>query len=192
MNSPTADSPGVPSSSHPSAVRGRPHPPHAHRLRRHDRAPLRGRPVAGCARSERPCDRARRYSAYAAVFVDDATRAQRLTARARDYSHRALCQEESSLCEPALSYEEFQRALDRLDQRALPILYADATAWATWLRARSTDPLALADLPRITAMLERVVALDPAYERGEAQLYLGVLFSQLPPALGGRPELGKE
>jgi len=137
-------------------------------------------------------DGARLYSAYAAVFVDDATRAQRLTARARDYSHRALCQEESSLCEPALSYEEFQRALDRLDQRALPILYADATAWATWLRARSTDPLALADLPRITAMLERVVALDPAYERGEAQLYLGVLFSQLPPALGGRPERGKE
>src|SRR3569623_756698 len=46
-------------------------------------------------------DGARLYSAYAAVCVDDATRAQRLTARARDYSHRALCQEESSLCEPA-------------------------------------------------------------------------------------------
>src|SRR3569623_3803936 len=113
-------------------------------------------------------DGARLYSAYAAVFVDDATRAQRLTAGARDYSHRALCQEESSLCEPALSYEEFQRALARLAQRALPILYADATAWAPWLRARSTDPLALADLPRVTAMQERVVALDPASERGAA------------------------
>src|SRR3569832_2944314 len=51
--------------------------------------------------------------------------------------------------------------------------------------------MALAELPKVTAMLQRVVALDDAYEHGEAQLYLGILFSQLPPALGGRPEEGK-
>ncbi|MCG8083725.1 MAG: TRAP transporter TatT component family protein, partial [Candidatus Thiodiazotropha taylori] len=38
----------------------------------------------------------------------------------------------------------------------------------------------------------RVVERDPGYEKGRAQLYLGVIRSQIPPALGGKPELGKQ
>ena len=41
-------------------------------------------------------------------------------------------------------------------------------------------------------MLKRVVALDDAYEDGTAHLYLGVLNTQLPPQLGGHPEIGRE
>ena len=40
-------------------------------------------------------------------------------------------------------------------------------------------------------MIERVVALDPDYEQGTAQLYLGVLHTLLPPLQGGKPELGR-
>jgi hypothetical protein len=36
--------------------------------------------------------------------------------------------------------------------------------------------------------MQHVVALQPGYERGQAHMYLGVLNSILPEALGGKPE----
>lgn len=136
-------------------------------------------------------DGARLYSAYAAVFVDDTTRARRLTDKGRDYAQRALCEKIATLCEGDIGHDHFTAALKQVDANKLPVLYAYATASAAWIRARSSEPMALAELPKVTATLQRVVELDAAYERGEAQLYLGILYSQLPAMLGGRPEEGR-
>ncbi len=135
---------------------------------------------------------AKLYSAYATVFVEDPQRARRLADKGRDYGRRALCLDAPVFCESDINdHDAFLAALNKLDQDELPSLYSYATSWAAWVKARSAEPLALADVPKIEAMLARVVALDEAYERGEAQLYLGILRSQIPPALGGRPELGQ-
>ena len=135
---------------------------------------------------------AKLYSAYAAVFVEDPQRARRLTDKGRDYGRRALCLDAPAFCATqTLTHDAFLAALQELDEDELPGLYAYATSWAAWVKARSAEPLALADVPKIDAMLARVVALDEAYEGGEAQLYLGILRSQIPPALGGHPEQGQ-
>ena len=39
--------------------------------------------------------------------------------------------------------------------------------------------------------MQRVVKLDENYKFGQAHLYLGVLNTILPPALGGKPQIGK-
>ena len=39
--------------------------------------------------------------------------------------------------------------------------------------------------------MERVVELDETHEHGSAHLYLGVMTTLLPPALGGKPEEGR-
>ena len=39
--------------------------------------------------------------------------------------------------------------------------------------------------------MQRVVELDETYEHGQAHMYLGVLNSILPEALGGKPEKAK-
>lgn len=134
---------------------------------------------------------ARLYGAYAAVFVDDTERGRRLTEKAREYGRRGMCEEVKDFCDAGMSYEKLEQSLIKVRKSKLPALYAYATAWAAWIRARSSEPMALADLPKVTAMLQRVIALDDAYEHGEPHLYLGILFSQLPPALGGKPEQGK-
>jgi hypothetical protein len=41
-------------------------------------------------------------------------------------------------------------------------------------------------------MMRRVVALDESYEGGAAHLYLGILATLLPEAMGGHPEEGRE
>ena len=134
----------------------------------------------------------RLYGAYAGGLVDDAERQQSLTDKALDYARRGLCPETPSLCK-ALDqpFDNFSQALAEVDEDEIEGIYLYATSWAGWIQAHADDWQALAELPRAQAMLNWVVALDPGFEQGRAQLYLGVIGSQIPPALGGRPEVGR-
>lgn len=135
---------------------------------------------------------ARLYGAYSTAFVSDPDRAQRMAERSRGYARTALCEELEELCDVLdRPYREFQTAL--LDTKAedVPLLYAYATAWAGWIQTRSTDWSAIADLPKLQALLERIVSLEEAYDGGGAHVYLGVLESLRPPAVGGRPEVAR-
>ena len=73
----------------------------------------------------------------------------------------------------------------------LATLNTVASVWVGWMQANSDDWNAIAQLGRVQQMIERVVTLDPDYEQGRAQLYLGVLHTLLPPLQGGKPELGR-
>ncbi|HEY0633834.1 MAG TPA: TRAP transporter TatT component family protein [Gammaproteobacteria bacterium] len=132
------------------------------------------------------------YGAYASLFVEDAPRAKRMAARARDYSRRAFCLEYAEVC--ALEKGElatFQAALAQVDDDGVALLYSYGAGWAGWIKSRSGEWDALADLPKVEAVMERVVVLDERHDHGRAHLYLGVMRSQLPPALGGNPERGR-
>jgi len=132
------------------------------------------------------------YSAYASAFVTEPERAQLLAATARSYGLRALCRANRHFCgAEALPFDEFRAVLAQLRRRDVPSLHAAAAAWAGWIQANSSDFRAVADTARVRAMMERVVALDERWDGGSAHLYLGVLDTLLPPALGGRPEDGK-
>ncbi len=134
----------------------------------------------------------RLYSAYASVFVTDTERARRMTDKARDYGARALCLRDAVICQArAKSYDDFVAALAGLRRGEVPALYTYAGAWAGWIQVHGSDWTAIADLPKVEAAMRRVVALDESYDRGGAHLYLGVLNSLRPPALGGKPELGQ-
>ncbi|PCI12823.1 MAG: hypothetical protein COB71_08060 [Thiotrichales bacterium] len=136
---------------------------------------------------------ARLYDTYAGIFVEDKQRAARLSDKARDYARRALCQPYPTVCRHDKgSYDGFSRAITQVDGDELALLYGYATAWAGWVQAHSHDFRAIAELPKIELAFEQIIKFDPAYERGQAQLYLGVLRTLRPPALGGKPEVGRQ
>jgi hypothetical protein len=133
-------------------------------------------------------------SAYAGAFVKDPARAAALTTKALDYAAEAACLEHDELCGVrTLPVADLQARLAELDDAEddVPGLYALGTAWAGWIQAHSDDFNAVADLPRVEAIMQRVVALDERYQSGAAHLYLGVIATAIPPALGGRPEQGR-
>jgi hypothetical protein len=132
------------------------------------------------------------YASYTAAFVKDGERARRLSARARDYGVRALCAHDGKLCRLwEQRFDEFARTLGTLKPADVPVLYASAQAEAAWIQANSSDWNALAGLPRVKAAMARVAELDEGYEHGEAHVYLGVIATLLPPAMGGKPEEGR-
>jgi hypothetical protein len=135
---------------------------------------------------------AKLYGAYAGGFVDDAERAQRLAGRAYDYAKRALCLREHELC-VALDkpFDAFQSALEKSDRGDVAMQYGFASSWAGRIQVNAGDWNAIADLPKLQALLARIVSIDPHYDDGGAYLYLGVVNSIRPASLGGKPEQGK-
>lgn len=129
--------------------------------------------------------------AYAGNFTGtDQVRAQRLAKKSFDYARRAVCLEDKALC-AALEKDPEQFAQVLKPNRNIELMYALAASWAGFVQAYSEDWQAIADLPKIEALLDRVVQLDPNYDHGQAYVYLGVLNSLRPEAVGGKPELGR-
>ena len=132
------------------------------------------------------------YGSYAQAFVKDAERARRLALKARDYGDRALCAHDARMCGVwERPFEDFAKAMGTLRAGDAPVLYASAASWATWIQANSSDFNALASLPKVKAAMARVAELDEALDHGEAHVYLGVIATLLPPAMGGKPEEGR-
>ncbi|GMR20493.1 MAG: hypothetical protein BMS9Abin36_1088 [Gammaproteobacteria bacterium] len=136
---------------------------------------------------------ARLYIAYASVFVQEPERAQRMSTRAKGYATQAVCLTHKNFCQ-ALDkpFDQFQKTLRDWSKDDVADLYGFTVAWAGWLQANKEDWNAIADLPKIKACMERVVALDNDHDQGGAHHYLGLMTTFLPPALGGKPELGRK
>src|SRR5450432_3919798 len=135
---------------------------------------------------------AKLYGAYAGGFVDEPERTQRLANRAYDYARRALCLREKPLCATLEGpFDAFAEALAKSDRGDVATTYSFGAAWAGNIQVNSGDWNAIADLPKLQALLLRVVEIDPHYDNGGAYLYLGVVNSIRPASLGGKPEEGK-
>ncbi len=133
------------------------------------------------------------YGAYASVFVEDRDRQKRLSTLSLDYANHAFCIYKPAACNyRELSYYEFEQSLTQFNKEDVEVLFALGSAWAGWLQANSADWNAVAELPRIQAVIKRVLELDPTISNGDAYLYMAVMQSFLPPAMGGKPELAKK
>ena len=131
-------------------------------------------------------------SAYAGAFVKEPARAAALSGKALNYAFEGMCLAHDTLCKlREMPVAELQEKLAGLDKDDLGLIYTTGAAWAGWIQAHSDDFNAVADLPRVEALMQRVVALDGSWQGGAAHLYLGVIATAIPPALGGRPEIGK-
>ena len=133
------------------------------------------------------------YAVYAALFVEDPARQVRLADRSLDYALRSVCAEDRALC--ALREVDFDGFAAKVGAwgdepaDAAPLLML-ARSWLLDIRARASDWGAVADLPKPFLLLDRVLELDE--RSAEAHLYMGVLLTLRPPALGGKPEEGRK
>ena len=133
------------------------------------------------------------YGAYAGVFAQDEAQAQSMADKALEYARRALCEYDSDACDlvdgPA---DELKRGLAmNYDEDDVDIFYAYGAAWAGWIQANTSDWNAIAQVSKVKNLMEWVESYDEGYDNATVQVYLGVLTTQLPPSVGGKPEIGK-
>lgn len=127
------------------------------------------------------------FHGYALGFVEptDPERARDLYRRARDHALAAL--EDAGVSRSTLNGDvaTLERALAKLDARALPALFWTASAWGKWIELQLDDPARLAELPRVEALMGRVLALDESYYYGGAHLFFGAYYGGRAPMFGG-------
>ena len=132
------------------------------------------------------------YTAYTTVFVKDPARAKKLTEKALSYALRAICVHRSKTCGfREVNFQEFKNTILSLEIEDVPNLFTLGSAWSAWIQMHREDWNAVAEISRVEAIMKRVIELDEFYQDGGAHLYLGVLATFLPPALGGKPDVGR-
>ncbi|MEF2143872.1 MAG: TRAP transporter TatT component family protein [Desulfovibrionaceae bacterium] len=130
-------------------------------------------------------------TAYAMAFTldNEPERAKTMTAKAREYSIRAVSERSKVFArlwdKPASEFGPVPASLDKSD---LKHLHALINAWGAYIKARPGSWDDVADLPKIQALADRLLALDETYSYGAPHALMGVLYTILPPAYGGKPE----
>ncbi len=133
------------------------------------------------------------FASYAFLFVeaDDPVRARRLYERAKNYGFKLLS-EKGLLPDNPLDLDAWDRRLSRADISDVPALFWTAFAWGSRIQTDRESPEALADMPHVIKIVERVRALDPGYWFAGPDTFLGFYHASIPVALGGRPDLARK
>jgi len=84
-----------------------------------------------------------------------------------------------------LSNDELEQKLQKLDKDDVPALFWTASNWAKWIDNNRNDPASLIQLPKPTAMMQRVLELDDTFYYGGAHMYFGVYYGARAPMFGG-------
>jgi len=129
---------------------------------------------------------AQSYSSFASLFVEEQDKeyANLLYVRGKQYALRSL--ELTGLKHPLQKpFDDFNRELKHLGKKDVPILFWTATCWANWIRLNLDSMEALSELPRVEAMMRRVLELDEGFHYGGAHLFMGIWYASRPKIAGG-------
>lgn len=136
----------------------------------------------------------RGFAGYALAFVseDDPDRARALYERARDYGLKALDRDRRLQGLRYRPLEQLAPVLRTCRDRDVPKLFWTSFAWGFWINLSRDKPAALADLPKVEAIMQRVIELDEGYFYGGPHLFFASLYASRTKLLGGDPERGKK
>jgi len=89
-------------------------------------------------------------------------------------------------------FDEFAAGMPALDEDDVEALTWTVGNWSQFVGLHLDSTEVLTDIPRVNALLDRLVALDGTYFNGLPYIMLGSLHAFRPPMLGGNPEASLE
>ncbi len=130
------------------------------------------------------------YSSYALAFLEDKdpVRARAFYERGKGYGVRILRQEAELGKALDGTADELKTVLAARGVEDVPAVFWTAFGWGGAIYRSMSDPDALADLPKVQAMMEFVARTDSMFYFGGADLFLGTLDGTRPTMFGGSPD----
>jgi len=133
------------------------------------------------------------FAGYSFLFLEDSdsARASAFYKRGRDYALRALSLQKkfSGLRKEELGLLSLDLKKASLDD--VPALFWAAFNWAGSINLEKDSPAALAQLPKVAAIMRRVKELNPSFYFAGPELFFGSYYSRSP-VLGGNPSKAKK
>ncbi|MDI6802461.1 MAG: TRAP transporter TatT component family protein [Bacteroidota bacterium] len=134
------------------------------------------------------------YSSYALGFVEDDSpgRARNFYLRSKNYGMLLLKKNKAFAATTSGDLENFSNALRTFSKSDIPLLFWTGIGWGSYVSLSLTEPEALADLPKVEAIMKYVAENDSSYFYGGAHFFLGALYGSRPKVLGGNPDEAKK
>ena len=132
---------------------------------------------------------AQAYSSYAALFTEeDREKAKGLYLKGKHYGLRALSKRErfKELLHKPL--DQFRTSLAEFGKRDVPALFWTASCWGSWISLSTDSVEAMAEIPKVVSLMQRVMELDEGFYYGGPHLFMAVYHMSRPKAYGGDPE----
>jgi len=108
-------------------------------------------------------------------------------------AEKAICIQNKLLCNlTKIKFSELNNKIENLNADDMALLYKVSVAWVSWVQVNTDDWNAMAQIAQIKFIMEKVIVYNELIDNGNAHVYLGVLNSLIPTALGGKPEKGKQ
>jgi tetratricopeptide (TPR) repeat protein len=129
---------------------------------------------------------AQAYASFASAFVEDEDKdyARALYQKAKKYALLAL--ELRGVKNPgSVPFNRFEADINALGQGDVPYMFWSATCWGSWIRLNLGSMAAVAELPRVEALMKRVLVLDEQFYYGGPHLFMGIWFASRPKIAGG-------
>jgi len=134
------------------------------------------------------------FGGGAFLFLEETepARAKGLYLRGRDHALAALALKPAFAGLAAKPLDDFDAALKGASADDVPELFWAGFGWAGWVNLSKDDASALADLPKVVALMTRVQELDPSFHYAGADLFFGIYYASRPVLLGGDPKKAKD
>ena len=128
---------------------------------------------------------------YAFLFLmdTDKPRARKLYQKSKDYALKVLFKNSDFQEAFTKSEDEFISALKTFDKEDVRALFLAANNWLSWIGlSHADDTKVLTDLPKVEAIMNRIVELDDTFNYGCVHAMLGSYLASRPVMLGGNPK----
>lgn len=87
---------------------------------------------------------------------------------------------------------EFEKAVSKSGKRDLMPLFWTAFNLGNIVNLNRDDIASVANIPKINAMLDAIIAVDPSFGNGSVLAFKGAMLASRPAMLGGNPEKAKD
>ena len=127
------------------------------------------------------------------MFADDEVRARRLTAKARRYALKAMCEDYEDACGwREMNFDEFEASVRGVSTKQADLLYTYGFTTLAYMRAHSAETDTLAELPQVESLFYHYLDIAGDSVSPATHTYMGILLTLRPPALGGKPDEARE
>jgi len=134
------------------------------------------------------------YFGYGLGFVenDNPKLASEYYAMGRDYGLRALERHPLFRKGRKGDLEAFKRGLREARKNDMPALAWTGANWGRWLSLNLESAAAIAEMPRLEALLDRMLEIDPTFEHGLPHALRGTYDAMRPELFGGSSARARE
>lgn len=129
---------------------------------------------------------AQAYSSYASLLEEEeSARSAQLIQQAKIYALKSLDLSPPFKGMADKKVDLFAKHLEEAEKNHVSLLFWVGSIWGTWIAQGPDGVEGLADLPKVEALMNRILELDPGFYYGGPHLFKGILLSVRPVQFGG-------